>query len=133
MRIIKLNVEKEFPSLADVRRYFLAELPYRKPRGKFLIPTGWIAKEDGMRTGEQLVFTYKAIPVFTAYALTGVQENLDEEAKVYPVFFEVDVSTIKEVADADAKKGLLRNLAKGEGWNRLEDTDQTRSIWSKLR
>lgn len=130
MRIIKLS-EKEFSIVEEVREFF-AGLSDHQPPGKFRVPKGWIAR-DALDPDEQLVFTFQGNAVFIANALSGIQNNTDEYRADYPVFFQIDTSTLKEAKSRPAARKLLDDLARGQGWNRHDDCREAQALWLALR
>jgi hypothetical protein len=130
MRVIKLS-EAEFSNLEEVREFF-AGLAGHEPPGKFRVPKGWIAK-DALDVNEQLVFTFQGTAVFTANALAGIQANTGAYKPDYPAFFQIDRSTVREANDCPAGRELLGKLARGQGWNRLADSNETQALWVALR
>jgi hypothetical protein len=100
MRIIKLSQEAEFETIFKVLEFF-GGLPRANPPGKFRVPKGWIAG-DALSADEYLVFTFETRPVFTAIAASGIQKNEDEHRDSCPVFFQIDLDSLKTVAASDA-------------------------------
>jgi hypothetical protein len=96
MRIIKLSQEAEFETIFKVLEFF-GGLPRANPPGKFRVPKGWIAG-DALSADEYLVFTFETRPVFTAIAASGIQKNEDEHRDSCPVFFQIDLDSLKTVA-----------------------------------
>jgi hypothetical protein len=138
MRFVKLS-DSEFCTLDDVRRFFFDEIQHRTPVGKFRIPKGHIAR-DRFRRGEPIVFTYNRRVVLTARAGSSLVPNDDEDQQRYPVFFVIDLTTLRD-ADVDLQNvqqwfnestDACINLI-GQGWNTLPDTDETANIWARLR
>ena len=141
MRIVKLS--KKDPSFATpdgVRHFFLDEIQHRKPPGKFRVTAKKI-KQDKLRSGEPLVFTYQSRVVFTARAASGLLRNDDEERQRYPNYFVVDLATLRE-ADEDfyhverqfnQATGSAKNLVRNQAWNPLPDSVHTQQVWQQLR
>jgi len=76
VRLIKLSIG-EFPTGEDVNRYFRSpesELRSRTPRGTFVFPKGWIAK-DGLNPGDTVLFSYRADVIYVGRARSGRQPN----------------------------------------------------------
>jgi hypothetical protein len=143
MRVVKLSSE-EFQSPNNVRRFFVQELSRRTPPGKFRVTPGRIARKDGLRRGEFLLFTHKAQIVFTACANSGLVDNLndtDDMREKYPCYFIVDLGTLQEAeVRLDEFENWYRNLSgkhdklvRSQGWNRLDDSVHTDALWKRLR
>jgi len=138
MRIVKLSQE-EFATLDCVRRFFMDEIRHRTPPGKFRVTPGRIARA-ALEFGEPLVFTYEARVVFTALAGSELLSNDDQQRQKYPSYFVVDLETLREADDDfhdverqyNALTGADINLVKSQGWNRLDDSIHTQSIWARL-
>ncbi len=141
MRIVKLstNPPTGFATLDGVRRFFFTDIRERKPPGRFDVTPGRIA-QDGLVSGEALVFTYKARVVFTARVGSGLMPNEDEERQQYPSYFVVDLATLRE-ADEDfhdverqynEATGAGLNLVESQGWNRIPDSIHTDGLWARL-
>ena len=136
MRIVKLakTEEKRFATREGVRRFFLNEIGRRKLRGKFYVTPGRIAP-DGLRPGEQLVFTYQARVVFSARAESRLLPNDDaeQEHQKYPNYFVVDLATLREADEDvhDIEREYNIPLG-GRGWNTLPDSPTTEAVWARL-
>lgn len=139
MRIIKLNIIKEFPTFEQLVHYFEYDLPSRNPPGKFLLPKGWIA-EGGLEPGERVLFSYKCRVRFVAHAASGRIKNTDEEQKNYPCFFTIDLSSVQQT-DFSLKKleDLLRHeanenkrIVRTQGWPRIIETKIIKSVVESL-
>ena len=130
MRIIKLSKDK-FSALRDVQDFFREDLPQFNPPGKFRITKRRIAS-DALDVDEQLVFTYKARPVYTATVESGIEPSDDEYSSEFPVCFRVKLSTLKEVEDSPVTRDSLRDLPKGPAWIRLWDPEAAQ-VWTALR
>ena len=139
MRIIKLSITKEFPTLDTLGNYFKYELPSRNPPGKFLLPKEWIA-EDGLQPGEMVIFSYRCCVRFVAQAASGRMKNVDEYQNRYPYFFVIDLNTVRQTNfslqkledrlrhEGDEKKHIVRT----QGWPRIRDTKITESVVESL-
>jgi hypothetical protein len=138
MRIVKLSTA-EFPTLADVKRFFLADISLRTPPGKFRVPPGWIA-EDKIEPNEPLVFTYETKVVFTARAGSGLLQNEDDQRARYPSYFVVNLTTLRtadrrlEDVEREYNSETSANIKMhgSQGWNRLPDTAFTLQLWARL-
>jgi hypothetical protein len=129
MRIIKLS-KLEFNSERRVHVFFADDIRQTSPVGKFRMPKGWISK-DSFKEGEKVVFTYAKSAMYTAIAKTGILENTDNRRKDYPVFFSLDLSTLKAVPHGS--RDVVKPVAGGRGWNCLSDSPRILALWGKLR
>lgn len=137
MRFVKLG-NKEFKTLDDVRSVFRKDFPNRTPPGKFRVKRRH--RHDKLAVGEPLVFTYQTRVVFTARAGSALLPNDDNEKDVYPGYFVIDLSTLREANEdlyevervynkaAGTKIGLV-----GQNWNRLPASAHTEQLWTRLR
>jgi hypothetical protein len=138
MRIIKLS-RAVFDTAADVRHFFVSELPGRTPPGKFRVTPDRIARR-ALEAGEPLVFTYAGRVVFTARAESELLANADQQQERYPNYFIVDLATLRE-ADAGIRdlerrynraSGADVTIARSQGWNKLPDSNYSEAIWAEL-
>jgi hypothetical protein len=138
MRFVKLGKTK-FKTLDLVREFFLETVPRRSPPGKFRVTAGHFA-QDGLQIDEQIVFTYDARVVLTARAGSGVIPNDDEERNEYPIYFVIDLATLRQTShDLYEVQRLYNSLAGtdvglvGQNWNRLSDSVHTAKVWTLIR
>lgn len=141
MRVVKLSEEKEFSRTREVIEYFEVIIRERTLKGKFRIlqtnpdARPKIGAEEFEKGKEELViFSYKGEILYTAKTKSGIMENRDRCRKDYPLYFLIDIKTIKRVFDItlkDLEKRLLRdtgkkyNLARSQAWPKLENSKKT--------
>ena len=134
MRLIKLS-QDTFESMDAVREFFDGELRGRCPEGKFRFTEGRIA-EDGLRPGEQVLFSYKSVVRYIASADSGRALNRDEVRDAYPYFFLVNMEALRptEFGLADFETSLVERaghcgcLVHSQGWPIIEDSDEVQVI-----
>ncbi len=138
MRIINLSPEM-FNSHDDMRRFFHEELLTKTPPGKFRVTQRKIA-QDGLKSGEQLIFTCWNRVVFTARTESGLLPNDDEGRVKYPSYFVLDLKSLCEADEAiddinQQYKGLSGDSKSftSSGWPHLTDSVHTEDLWARLR
>jgi hypothetical protein len=139
MRIIKLsNRDKDFPDRKSVDNYFQHKLPNRNPPGKFLLTKGRLAK-DGIKIGEQLIFSYKTEIVYIAFSASERMENFDNDGDMYPFYFIIDMDSLvsakgylSDIESICAKAGIEKNIVRAQGWPHIQES-VTEIIWDTLK
>ena len=138
MRVIKLNIAKEFPTFEKLKHYFEYDLPSRNPPGKFLLPKGWIA-EDGLQPGERILFSYRCYIRFVAYSVSGRMKNYNQDQIRYPYFFVINLParrvnfSLQSLEDRlKREKGNVKCIVRTQGWPKISDTKITKSIVESL-
>lgn len=139
MRIIKLSDrDKDFPDRKSVDYYFQHKLTNKKPPGKFLLTKGRIAK-DGIKSGEQLIFSYKTEILYIALSASSRMENLDEDVDMYPFYFVIDMNSIipakgnlSDIESICFKAEINKNIVRAQGWPCIQEP-VTKIIWESLK
>src|SRR4051794_33219488 len=100
MRLIKLTTQEPtgFPTVEAVNRYFEAPNSPFRSRGQYAVfyfPDGYI-REDRLRPGEAVLFSYEGTVLYTATVWSGRMET--PAGSDLPHCFQVNVASIKRTS-----------------------------------
>lgn len=138
MRIIKLSSDdNDMQNSEQVEYFFESKLKEREPQGQFLLTKGRIA-ENGIFSGETLVFSYQGDLKYIALAKTGRMATSGQKKSDYPYFICIDVDTIVRakgtLADLQTETGDSKNIVKTQGWPFFEESSGLQErIWKMFR
>ncbi len=131
MRIIKLSQnDPDMATLEMVNAFFEKKLkePKRQPIGKFRLTKGRFS-QDGIGSGERLLFTYLGDCIYQARSASGRIENEDEYQERYPHFFCIDMDSVveteyklQELERELTERGFLtKKLVGTQSWPSVDD------------
>jgi hypothetical protein len=135
MYIIELSPEL-FPELRNVENFFNDYLNSDARLGRFRVAEGEL-KEDGLRAGERLVFTYDNWVRYIVRAASERLDNEDELSDEYPYVLMIDVETLHPIGQIsldDVGQVVDKpDLGKTGTWEKVpEDSALADSIWNLL-
>ena len=129
MRIIKLSQSDPDMATAEmVDAFFGKKLKERKPKGKFRLTKGRFS-EDGIITGDRLLFTYLGDCIYQARSASGRVVNEDEYRDRYPHYFCIDMDSLvkteyklQELEDELTERNFLtKKLVGTQAWPSVDD------------
>lgn len=129
MRIIKLSQSDPDMATAEmVDAFFGKKLKERRPKGKFRLTKGRFS-ENGILTGDRLLFTYLGDCIYQARSASGRIVNEDEYQDRYPYYFCINMDSLvrtkyklQELENGLTERKLLtKNLVGTQSWPSVDD------------
>ncbi len=146
MRVIKLSSDdRDMETLEMVDVFFHETLKRPERQGRFFFPDRKI-RENGIRPGERLLFTYESQCVYEARSDSGRIKNEGRAGDDYPFYFCVKVDSIASLSgslEAFEQKliqlGLhgSKSIAHSQAWSIIDETEAFQSnidsIFNEMR